>query len=103
MKNEKNFFSRLCEHFATKRKLNKMTIKYEVACEERDNYKIRCDSEKKVREHMKEAYENSLKELTKEKNDLQLIVDKKIEELKTTKNKLREYKKKSKKEKQNEK
>lgn len=96
MKNEKNFFSRLYEHLSTRRKLNRMTIARDVAREERDDYKTRCDTEKKVREHMKEAYESNLKELTKEKIELQLIVDKQNKDIKTIKNKLREYKRKEK-------
>lgn len=87
MNKEKGFFSKLIEHFATKGKLNKMTIKYNVKCEEYDEARRKNDIEKKVREHMKEAYEQSLKEITKEKIDLQIRLDKSEEELKTLKEK----------------
>ena len=105
MNKEKGFFSKLIEHFATKRKLNKMTIKYNVKCEEYEEARRRNDSEKKVREHMKEAYEQSIKELTKEKIDLQIRLDKSEENIKTLRRKIRETNKKNKlkKEKENEK
>ena len=105
MNKEKNFFSKLIEHFATKGKLNKMTIKYNVKCEEYDEARRRNDIEKKVREHMKEAYEQSIKELTKEKIDIQIKLDKSEEDMKTLRRKIREMNKKNKlkKEKENEK
>lgn len=105
MNKEKGFFSRLYEHFSTRTKLNRMIIARDVAREERDDYKTRCDTEKKVREHMKEAYEQSLKELTKEKIDLQIKLDKSEEDMKTLRRKIREINKKNKlrKEKENEK
>lgn len=105
MNKDKGFFSRLIEHFATKTKLNKMTIKYNVKCEEYDEARRRNDSEKKVREHMKETYEQSLKEITKEKIDLQIRLDKSEENIKTLRMKIREMNKKNKlkKEKENEK
>lgn len=105
MNKEKGLFSKLIEHFATKRKLNKMTIKYNVKCEEYEEARRRNDSEKKVREHMKEAYEQSIKELTKEKTDLQIRLDKSEENIKTLRRKIRETNKRNKlkKEKENEK
>ena len=53
MNKEKNFFSKLIEHFATKRKLNKMTIKYNVKCEEYEEARRRNDSEKKSNNRIK--------------------------------------------------
>lgn len=105
MNKEKGLFSKLIEHFATKRKLNKMTIKYNVKCEEYEEVRRRNDVEKKVREHMKETYEQSIKELTKEKTDLQIRLDKSEENIKTLRRKIRETNKRNKlkKEKENEK
>ena len=82
-----------------------MTIKYNVKCEEYEEARRRNDSEKKVREHMKEAYEQSIKELTKEKIDIQIKLDKSEEDMKTLRRKIREMNKKNKlkKEKENEK
>ena len=54
---------------------------------------------------MKEAYEQSIKELTKEKIDIQIKLDKSEEDMKTLRRKIREMNKKNKlkKEKENEK
>lgn len=105
MNKEKGFFSKLIEHFATRRKLNKLRIKYDIKCEEYEEARRRNDSEKKVREHMKEAYEQSIKELTKEKIDIQIRLDKSEEDIKILRRKIREMNKKNKlkKEKENEK
>lgn len=66
MREKRGLLSHLYEHLKTKKKYNTLQLKYEVLQDELDRKTVELNTERRIKEKLKDTWENTLKEQEEE-------------------------------------
>lgn len=78
--------NKIWEHLITKRKYNKLEIKYMLKQEELENKIVELNTERMIHKKRKDVYENTISELTQEVLELKFEIKKLKKKNKENKN-----------------
>ena len=66
MRNKKGILNNIYEHLKTRKKYNTLQLKYEVLQEELERKTVELNTERRIKEKLKETWEKTLKEQEQE-------------------------------------